>query len=80
MGMFDEDGVTYGYGEWSAQDDRAAQNAAVKALIAEGSSANMVRFKEGAVLAGRFGMEHMASFDYAYKLSAVRDWLFEQRR
>ena len=24
------------------------------------------------------GMEHMASFDYGYKLAAVRDWLFRQ--
>ena len=26
------------------------------------------------------GMEHMASFDYAYKLTPVRDWLFEQSK
>ena len=24
--------------------------------------------------------EHMTSFDYAYKLEAVRDWLFEQAK
>ena len=24
--------------------------------------------------------EHMTSFDYAYKLEAVHDWLFAQRR
>ena len=24
--------------------------------------------------------EHMTSFDYAYKLEAVRDWLFRQSR
>ena len=26
------------------------------------------------------GMEHMASFDFAYKLAPVRDWLFEQKK
>jgi hypothetical protein len=26
------------------------------------------------------GMEHMASFDYAYKFTPVRDWLFEQSK
>ena len=26
------------------------------------------------------GMEHMASFDFAYKLAAVRDWLFKQTK
>lgn len=25
-------------------------------------------------------MEHMASFDYGYKIDAVRDWLFEQSK
>ena len=26
------------------------------------------------------GMEHMASFDYGYKIAAVRDWLFRQSK
>jgi hypothetical protein len=26
------------------------------------------------------GMEHMASFDYCYKIAAVRDWLFRQSK
>ena len=26
------------------------------------------------------GMEHMASFDYGYKIAAVRDWLFMQSK
>jgi hypothetical protein len=26
------------------------------------------------------GMEHMASFDFGYKIAAVRDWLFEQSK
>jgi len=25
-------------------------------------------------------MEHMASFDYGYKIAAVRDWLFKQSK
>jgi hypothetical protein len=25
-------------------------------------------------------MEHMASFDYGYKIDAVRDWLFKQSK
>ena len=30
---------------------------------------------------GRGGAgEHMTSFDYAYKIEAVRDWLFEQSK
>ena len=30
--------------------------------------------------AGGGAGEHMTSFDYAYKLEAVRDWLFEQSK
>ena len=26
------------------------------------------------------GMDHMASFDYGYKIAAVRDWLFMQSK
>lgn len=78
MAMLDADGVPYSFGEWDAQADQAAQDSAAEALIAEGLSANMVRFEAGTVLAGQGGMEHMASFNYAYKLTPVRDWLFEQ--
>ena len=49
-------------------------------MIAEGNTANMIRFETGSVLNGEGGMEHMASFNYAYKLSTVRDWLFEQSK
>ena len=41
---------------------------------------NMIRFEAGSVLNGAGRMEHMASFNYAYKLAAVRDWLFEQAK
>ncbi len=78
MAMFDADGVGYSYGTWSAQDSAEDQNAAVEKLLAQGHDANMIRFETGTVLTDGNGMEHMASFNYAYKLSAVRDWLFEQ--
>lgn len=78
MAMFDADGVPYSFGEWDAQDDQAAQDAAAEALIAEGLSANMVRFETGTVLKGQGRMEHMASFNHAYKLGPIRDWLFDQ--
>ena len=78
MAMFDADGVAYSFGEWNAQNDQATQDAAVKELIAKGCSANMIRFESGSVLNGQSGTEHMASFNYAYKLTSVRDWLFQQ--
>lgn len=76
--MFDADGVKYSYGTWNAQNSEEEQNAAVQALIAEGYDANMICFEAGSVLNGGSGMEHMASFNYAYKIAAVRDWIFEQ--
>ena len=81
MAMFDADGVAYSYGTWSAQDSAEAQDAAVETLLQEGLDANMIRFETGTVFkAGQTGMEHMASFNYAYKLEVVRDWLFEQSK
>ncbi len=80
MAMFDEDGVGYSYGQWSAQDSAADQDAAAQALIAQGNKANMIRFEKGSVLKDGNSMEHMASFNYAYKIEAVRDWLFAQSK
>ena len=81
MALFDADGVPYSYGEWNAQNVDEEQIAAVNALTEQGLNANMVRFESGSVFKeGESGMEHMASFNYGYKLSAVRDWLFAQNK
>ena len=81
MTMFDADGVPYSYGTWNAQSSAEEQTASVNALIQEGLDANMIRFETGSVFKeGESGMEHMASFNYGYRLSAVRDWLFEQSK
>lgn len=78
--MFDADGIGYSYGTWSAQNSVDEQNASAKELIAQGYDANMIRFETGSVLNGGSGMEHNASFNYGYKIPAVRDWLFEQTK
>ena len=83
LALFDADGAAYSHSEWSAQDDSETQKAAVAAMLAEGSSANFVTFTLGTTLAeGQTAGagEHMTSFDFAYKLEAVRDWLFAQSR
>ena len=85
MEVFDSDGAAYSHGEWSAKDDADTQNAAVAALLEAGNSANFVTFELGTTLAdgsasqGGAG-EHMTSFDYAYRIEAVRDWLFAQSK
>ena len=80
MEMLDEADVSYSYGEWNAQNSEDEQNDAAEEMISEGNTANFIRFETGSVLNGGQGMEHMASFNYAYKLTAVRDWLFEQTK
>lgn len=81
MEMFDSDGVSYSYGTWSAQDSEEEQSAAVGQLVSLGLDGNMIRFETGTVFKeGESGQEHMASFNYGYRLTAVRDWLFEQTK
>ena len=85
LAVFDNDGASYSHAQWSAQDDADTQNAAVAAMLTEGNNANFVTFEEGTTLtdgqsSGGGAGEHMTSFDYAYKIGAVRDWLFEQSK
>ena len=85
LALFDADDATYSHAEWSAQDSAETQKAAAAAMLAEGNNANFVTFTAGTTLAeGQIAMsgagEHMTSFDYAYKLESVRDWLFEQSK
>ena len=83
--VFEADGAAYSHSEWSAQYDADTQNAAVANMLAEGNSANFITFTLGSTktdgsTGGGGAGEHMTSFDYAYKLEAVRDWLFEQSK
>ena len=83
--VFDEDQAAYSSAEWSAKDPQETQNAAVEAMLAEGNNANFVTFTLGSTTAdGSAGNtkagEHMTSFDYAYKIEAVRDWLYSRSK
>lgn len=80
MDMLEQDGISFSYGTWNAQNSSDEQDASAQSLIAEGNNANFIRFETGSVLNGGNGMEHMASFNYAYKITAVRDWLFAQSK
>ena len=66
---------------WSAKLPAEQQERMAKELISRGSGINFIKWETGSVLpeSGQ-GMEHMASFDYGYKIAAVRDWLFLQSR
>ena len=66
---------------WSAKLPAQEQERLAEELIARGGNVNFIKWKAGSVLpeTGR-AMEHMASFDYGYKIAAIRDWLFRQSK
>lgn len=77
----DDAGVRYEYAEWSARLPQPEQDSLARALLAEGAPINIINFEAGTVLPpdGK-GSEHMYSFDCAYRLTPVREWLFRQSR
>ena len=78
--MFDDDSVPYSYGEWNCMDEDQDEKAS--ALIDEGLNANMVMFDAEFTddSENTQTLTHMLSFNYAYKIDAVRAWLFEQSK
>lgn len=77
MALLAERDIPYTFDTWSAQDPLSLQNQNVRALTEKGT-AHFLRFTKGSVLKDGNQMEHMASFNYAYKIPAVRNWLFQQ--
>jgi predicted peptidase len=83
--MLKSAGVSYQEATWDATWSEAQYTSAGKKLFAAGDSVNFATFKTGTVLevpgasSAPTGGEHMASFEPAYKITALRDWLFEQR-
>lgn len=74
-------GRGYTYSEWSAKLPQARQNELAATMLEKGAPINIFEFETGSVLPdGVEGMDHMYSFDYAYRNSAVRDWLFKQSK
>ena len=81
--MLQRKGVTFGTTEFAANLSDSEKEKRVRNLINEGHSINFVRFTKGTVIPESLqgtGSEHMYSFDYAYKLESVRNWLFQQTK
>ena len=72
-------GIKYEYAEWSAKLPQDEQDRLATDLLAKAAPVNIINFASKSVLPddGK-GSEHMYSFDYAYKLTPVREWLFQQ--
>ena len=79
--VLQEQGARIDSASWSAKLSREEQERLAEELIDRGGTVNFIRWEAGSVLpdTGR-AMEHMASFDYGYRIAAVRDWLFEQSK
>ncbi|MCC8188117.1 MAG: prolyl oligopeptidase family serine peptidase [Bacteroides sp.] len=78
--VLEKEHAKIGTAEWSAKLPQEEQEANVQKLLSEGNPINFIVFTRGSVQPeSGLGNEHMNSFDYAYKLEGVRDWLFRQK-
>lgn len=85
--MLEEAGVSYQSATWDATWSAAEYATAAEKLFAAGDDINFATFKTGTVLEvsgssssnPAMGGEHMASFEPAYRITALRDWLFQQK-
>ena len=82
--MLSAAGVSYGEAVWNAKDDQAVLNGQALELLSQGSDVNFVSWLIGSVT-GKPGQdggmrEHMASFDFAYRQTVLREWLFAQSK
>ena len=83
--LFDKNNVKYSTAKWSAKLNSEEQNANVNKMIAEGKNINFVTFTQGTTYPEGFSgeipaSEHMTSFDFAYKIVAIQQWLFRQTK
>lgn len=79
--LLTKEGASFAEATWSARLPQAEQDSLASALLAEGSPRNFITFEGNTVLPvdGK-GMVHMASFNFAYRLAPVCDWLFNQSK
>lgn len=74
-------GIKYEYTDFSAKLPQAEQDSLASTALAKGTPITIINFTSKSVLpADGKGSEHMYSFDYAYRLTPVREWLFRQRK
>ncbi|MDE6309230.1 MAG: hypothetical protein K2L81_03440, partial [Muribaculaceae bacterium] len=78
------EGVSYTAAEWSAQLPQGQQDDLARTMLDKGAPINIFQFEAGSVVPEGVEVtpanEHMYSFDYAYRNSAAREWLFNQHK
>lgn len=74
-------GIKYEYTDFSAKLPQSEQDSLAREVLAKGAPITIINFTSKSVLpAEGKGSEHMYSFDYAYRLTPVREWLFKQSK
>lgn len=85
--LLSEEEAPFGHSMWSARLPEAEQDQLASKLIAEGYERNFILFEGNTVLSEEQAQQpigpgevHMASFNYAYRLAPIREWLFRQSK
>ena len=78
MQVLDSKGVTYGLRQDIDHNGGDATESAVKAVLDKGHPQNILQFAQ--VADGSSSKEHMESFQYAYGINAIFDWLLSQSK
>ena len=84
MKMFKDNHIPFSSATaWDAKMSKEDYTKAMNTVLMGNPAASFVQFRLGTVLDEGVPVgtpEHMFSFDYAYKIDALRDWLFRQNR
>lgn len=85
--LLKKENAKYAEATWSARLPENEQDSLAARLLAEGCERNFITFEGNTVLTVaeaeqplRPAEVHMASFNYAYRLAPVREWLFRQKK
>lgn len=82
LAVLKEEGAKISTAVWDARKSNVELSKAAIAEIEECNPINFATFIKGSVLPSnvKTANEHMYSFDHAYQIDAVRDWLFAQHK
>lgn len=82
IAVWEKQGVKVSKATWNARSSEAELSADAKKMLPEGNNIKYATFLKSTVFpAGKEGgIEHMATWPVAYRIEAVRDWLFAQTK
>ncbi len=69
--VLQKNGATIAKAQWDAQADRKTLQGDVEAMLGQNASVNYTVFKGG---------DHRYTWQYAYSIPGIRDWLFQQHK